>query len=120
MYKLPDGSVTDELGVYHQMWRHYATALEALIPGVSAVGFDPGITLVMREGAVTLPIWFVVKLVENTRTKSGRKFKPLAVRSQPCELCSKTVHTFGAGRNRRYCRECVKVRAKMTRGGKDD
>lgn len=122
MYTLPDGSRTEDKHVHARMWDQYVLALQARIPGVSAVRFEPDtFTLKLRDGEVTLPRWFVAKLVENTRTLEGRKFKPESMRAKSCEMCQQVmVYTFGPGRDRRFCPDCVKVRAKMRRGGDDD
>lgn len=119
MFTLPDGSRVDDRHVHARMWDQYVLALQERVPGISGVRFEQdAFTLKLRDGEVTLPRWFVAKLVESTRTLDGRKFKPESMRCQQCEMCNQVmVYSFGPGPNRRYCRDCIRVRQKMRRGG---
>lgn len=125
LYRLPDGTETENKKVYLAAWNSIAWALEALT-GWAVSGFDPDFILTSGTTTVSLPMVFVQALLtgHNKRIQavSGRPTKPHRpeVRTTRCQDCGVEVHSIGRGRNRSLCRTCANARKKLRNFRKDD
>lgn len=124
-YRLPNGSTTDDQTLYNKLWQELTHVVETLVPGAKAVPFDELLNhkltfTVPGQEQLVLPVWFIQTLIKTARPVLGPKFKVAALRTQKCESCGIPVHTSGAGRTRRFCSECIIVRAKLRAAAKED
>ena len=112
-YRLPNGDITDDQTLYTRQWYALAHVItDTVLPKSRLIAFDPDLQFDVGGVSLTLPVWFVQALAQNTRSKSGKKFRLKEARASKCETCKRRIHTSGAGRTRRFCADCLVVRRK--------
>jgi hypothetical protein len=57
-YRLPDGTYTHNVNVYVMCWTELAAKLR-MIPGMTIIGYDPGISVIYEDQPMTFPVHFV-------------------------------------------------------------
>jgi hypothetical protein len=63
-YKMPvTGQTTTDFEEYQMAWRSLAEPIEKMF-GMTLAAFDPSLSFVDGQNYITLPVWFVKKLVE--------------------------------------------------------